>query len=117
MTDIAIYDLADFPHWVPIISGWFQFERHSLPGEHRVEIEHGVDGCVQKDRLHAVLVAVVDGELVGTVALQDKTLPLGESPWIAGLYVVPGFRKRGIGTRLLRAAENKARAIGLNKVY
>jgi GNAT superfamily N-acetyltransferase len=117
MSDIAIYDLADFPHWVPIISAWFQLEWHPHPGERRVEIEHGVDEWLQKDRLRAVLVAVVDGELVGTVALQDKTLPFGDTPWIAGLYVVPGFRKRGIGTRLLRAAENKARAIGLSKVY
>ena len=117
MTDIAIYDLVDFPHWIPIITGWFFLEWYPLDGESQVESEHRIGEWLKKNRLHAVLVAVVDGEPVGTVALQDKTLPLGDSPWITGLHVVPGFRNRGIGTRLLRTAENKARAIGLSKVY
>jgi GNAT superfamily N-acetyltransferase len=118
MLDIVIHDLADFPHWLPMISGWFHTEWRDIYGDlTQADIERRIGNWLKRDRIPTALVAVVDGEAVGTVALKDKEPQLGMSPWLVGLYVVPRFRHCGIGTQLLRAAENKARSIGLSKLY
>ena len=39
------------------------------------------------------------------------------SPWLAALYVVPEFRKRGIGATLVAAIEDHARFIGTRRLY
>ncbi|HEY8548465.1 MAG TPA: GNAT family N-acetyltransferase [Vicinamibacterales bacterium] len=46
---------------------------------------------------HGALVAVLDGQVVGTVA----TLPYGPFTWVSMVLVDPAVRGRGIGTRLL----------------
>lgn len=62
---------------------------------------------------NAVLVADVDGELVGFLEASLRahvdgclTSPVG---YIEGWYVAPGHRGRGIGAGLVRAAERWAR--------
>lgn len=65
------------------------------------------------------LIASCDGAPVGTCLLAPKELepchPL--SPWLAGLYVVPEFRRRGIGRILVRATEEQARQRGYSQIY
>jgi GNAT superfamily N-acetyltransferase len=49
-----------------------------------------------------VWVAVVDSEIVGTMALRDD--------WIEQLYVAPGHMSRGIGARLIATAQDRSPA-------
>jgi GNAT superfamily N-acetyltransferase len=61
-----------------------------------------------------VLVATRDAAIVG-VAYVSYARPLehaGEVAWLEELYVSPGSRGRGIGTRLLREARARAEARG-----
>lgn len=72
------------------------------------------------DQTHQVsLIATFDGVPAGTCLLTPKELepchPV--SPWLAGLYVVPEFRRRGIGKTLIRAIEDQARQRGNSRVY
>jgi GNAT superfamily N-acetyltransferase len=119
MAEIFIHDLADFPHWLPVISDWFHQEWYSIYGtESRTEIEQRMAGWLSRDSIPTALVAVANGEVVGTVALRDQMLGNAtSSPVVESLFVVPHFRRQGIATKLLRAAENKARDIGLSKLY
>lgn len=118
MPDIAIHDLADFPHWLPVIADWFYTSWRELYGEKtQAEVEQCIAGWLGRDRIPTALVAVADDEVIGIVALKDKDQQFGILPWLSGLYVVPARRHCGVGTRLLRAAENKARSIGLSKLY
>jgi GNAT superfamily N-acetyltransferase len=61
-----------------------------------------------------VLVADVDGELVGIcTAYQDlHSVRFGSRAWIEDLAVDPGHRSRGIGKRLLDSAKAWARERG-----
>jgi predicted N-acetyltransferase YhbS len=65
------------------------------------------------------LMASCDGVSAGTCLLTPKELepchPV--SPWLAGLYVVPEFRRRGIGGILVRATEEQARQRGHRQIY
>lgn len=119
MHNVVIRDIADFPHCLPTISTWFYTEWRDLYGDATpTDIERRMAGWLARDRIPTALVAVVDGQVVGTVALKEKELvPFAGAPWLAGLFVLPHFRRRGIGASLLRAAENKARLFGLHKLY
>lgn len=60
----------------------------------------------------AVIVAEHDGELIGSVIA-------GWDGWRCHLYrlaVRPAARRRGVGTALLRAAENRFKALGATRV-
>ena len=52
------------------------------------------------DRSHGVvLVAKADGEAIGTCLLTESEIEPNHdvSPWLAGLFVVPGHRRKGAG--------------------
>ena len=66
----------------------------------------------------AHLVAELDGRLAGYIRLKPVT-PLRENTHvlgIVGLAVAPGDRRRGVGSALLAAAEQHARARGARKL-
>lgn len=62
-----------------------------------------------------ILVAKVDGEIVGTV---DIALPLADNHDLAEftLDILPGFQGRGVGRQLLEAAEHLAREEGRHTI-
>lgn len=66
----------------------------------------------------AILVAEVDGEVVGFVAVQTRVPyeglddPPGEYALVSDLVVLSDYRRRGMGRSLLGAAESHARAHG-----
>jgi predicted N-acetyltransferase YhbS len=65
------------------------------------------------------IVAKLDGVLAGTCLLVrseiDPCHPV--APWLAGLYVAPEHRRRGVGKVLVRAIEDQARQRGNARLY
>ena len=60
------------------------------------------------------LVAKADGEPIGTCLLVESEIEPNHdvSPWLAGLFVVPEYRRWGAGAVLVRAIEDQARQRG-----
>ena len=56
------------------------------------------------------LVAESEGTLVGTVIATHE----GRKGWINRLAVDPGFRRQGIGSRLVREAEDRLKGLGVD---
>ena len=77
-----------------------------------------VADAVRKGEIQ-VLVAKAGGRIVGYVLFGERRSPL-ESPYRRGvihdLYVRPGWRRRGLGTRLLEEALARLRATGVDLV-
>ena len=75
-----------------------------------------VAGAVERGEVE-VLVAEEDGLLVGYVLFGERRSPL-KSPYrravIHDLYVRPGWRRKGLGTRLLEEALARMRAEGID---
>ena len=72
------------------------------------------------DQRHGVaLVAKADGEPVGTCLLVESEIEPDHdvSPWLAGLFVVPEYRGKGVGAASVRAIEDQARQRELSRVY
>jgi GNAT superfamily N-acetyltransferase len=65
------------------------------------------------------LIAVEDGEALGTAALvrQGSASHPQLSPWVVGVLVIPARRRQGIGGALLDAACARAKAQGYADAY
>ena len=77
-------------------------------------IAAALDGLLAHPERGAVLVATLDGRVVGIAAL-SATWTIehgGPAMWLEELYVEPSSRGRGIGRALLSAAADTARARG-----
>ncbi len=70
--------------------------------------------AVAMQSVSASLIAEIENEVVGTVALRGRweAAPEIPSPWIGGLFVVPQHRGQGIGKALVEAATGEAVAAG-----
>jgi GNAT superfamily N-acetyltransferase len=108
---ITIVPLQDAPGTLSICARWLNDEWGQAEG-HSLEIT--------ADWLRDVI-APGSGE-AGFVAL-DGRAPVGVCLLVAcdlgvsGFYVLPGYRRRSIGTRLLRAVEGAARSGGAANLY
>lgn len=75
--------------------------------------------------LPITLVAVLDERYVGCVSLRDRTMGmvthpeayLNASPWLSNMWVTAEARGRKLASRLTRAIEDRARALGVSRIY
>ena len=88
-----------------------QLEEHSIPLAPEL-LSEAVRGALRDDGRALILVSRQDGRPVGLAYLSFQwTLERGGwVMWLEELYVLPALRARGIGTALLRAALDVARA-------
>ena len=97
--------------------GWLRMRCALWPEglhDHGHEIQEFLNGFAREPQ--AVLVAEVDGALVGFAELSIRNIAEGCAPgrvaYLEGWYVEPSARRRGIGRALVRAAENWGRNQG-----
>lgn len=69
--------------------------------------------------LGVALVATTGGEPIGTCLLAESEIEPNHdvSPWLAGLFVVPAYRRKGAGAALVHAVEDQARLRGFSRLY
>lgn len=112
--------LADHKDVIPILTRWFYREWSYLYPE-RTEKDFGrlISERVNKDKIPLTLVAFEGDELVGTVCLKthDMDTKPDLSPWLAGLYVKESWRKKGVGSILVKAIEQKSVELGINHLF
>ena len=78
-----------------------------------------LEELVAHQGFEAALVAEVGGALAGIcLFVAEEIEPRHDvSPWLAGLYVAPEFRKRSIGCQLVQAVEAHAREVHSTRIY
>jgi predicted N-acetyltransferase YhbS len=71
------------------------------------------------DSIPLTLVAFAGGKLVGTVSLKKDDLDIRPEikHWLGGLFVVPQWRGRGVGSMLMREATDKARRLNVPRLF
>jgi GNAT superfamily N-acetyltransferase len=113
-----IYYLMDYPLYMPIIAFWNYREWHfgKQPFD---EIIARYRQRLQRDSVPTTLIAMEDTIPVGSVSIKLDDLPERPdlNPWLASLYILPDYRGRDIGRRLLRAGEASALAAGVGRLY
>jgi predicted N-acetyltransferase YhbS len=117
-----IEQLGQRPDLLPIVAAWIYNEWWIGTAEETAESLTGKLGAhLTQDRIPLTLVASLELRPVGTVTLLDHDVGTEQwperSPWLAALYVVPEYRRRGIGAALVNAAAAKATALGVETLY
>lgn len=118
--DVKIESIADHLDLVYTIALWhFREWGHADPTG---SVKSWADGLRQKTnrgRIPTTFVALEGDELLGSVTLVDHDMDsrLDLSPWLAGLYVKPEKRGRGVGSALTNYAVQAAAQMGVKCLY
>jgi GNAT superfamily N-acetyltransferase len=114
--------LANHRHFIPEIADLVFGEWSDLflaDGTGKEQLQAMLEVRANTERLPITLVAVRDGELLGTgsIKLEEPGTRAGLSPWLAGIYVKDAYRGSGVGEQIVRALEAKAQALGVETMY
>jgi GNAT superfamily N-acetyltransferase len=104
---------------ISICAGWRVAEFADVLGT-SIETEERILNEIAADQSRqVVLIATCDGIPAGTSLLVTSEIdPLhAVSPWLAGLYVAPAFRRLGVGRALVKAIEDEARSRRVQRIY
>jgi predicted N-acetyltransferase YhbS len=115
-----IAHLHEHPWAIPTVAGWIYREFWAdQPGYSEALFEGLLRQADSPDRIPLSLLALVDGQPVGTVNLIacDSQRRPDLTPWLAALVVLPEHRGRGVGSALVRALAAHAGRLGFREVY
>ena len=117
---MEIVRLADRPHLLPQLARGYEAEWPDWygpagPGDAAADLTERL----RTDRLPIGLVAVEGDTPVGAVALAELSIASHAhlSPWLIGLWVEPRRRRKGLGVRLVSAAVDTARELGVPRLH
>ena len=112
--------LADHPEFLRALAEWQHGEwGHLRPGD-TVEARMGrLGGWGERDRIPLTVVAHEDAELRGSASLiaHDMETRMELTPWLAGVFVAPEHRRRGIGAALVRRIVLEAARLSVPVLY
>lgn len=112
--------LANQQRLLPAVArAHFEEWGHFRPERTLEERTQGLLGCCGYREVPTVLVAVAQGQLLGTAMLiaHDMETRPELSPWLAGVYVNPNYRRRGLATALIERVILEAATIGVTTLY
>jgi predicted N-acetyltransferase YhbS len=117
---VNIEYLADRPEFVPTVARWYHSEwGHLRPGstlENRAA--RVVQSCGHRE-IPTTFVAVAGDQALGSAMLveNDMTTRPELSPWLAGVFVPPELRGRGLGAALVERVVDEARALRIPRLF
>ena len=120
LSSVRIGYLIDYPDLVDELAGLHFAEWSYLrPDETLAERNHRLRLCCGRSGVPTVLVAVAHGRICGSAMLvaHDMETRPELSPWLAGVYVVPAWRRKGLGAALIQRAVDAATAAGVKTLY
>ena len=97
--------LADHPQSLPTLAQWQHGEwGHLRPGDSVEARMARLENYCQRGGIPLTVVAHENGELLGSASLipHDMETRMELTPWLAGVFVAPEHRRRGIGAALVR---------------
>lgn len=112
--------LADHPRLVPELAELHWQQWGALrPGDNPRAIAYLLRASSGKGAIPSTVIALDGGQLLGSAMLlaHDMGGRAQLSPWLAGVFVRPEARRRGLGSALVRRVENEATALGVPRLY
>ena len=112
--------MGDHQELIPVLAAWIYDEWSYLYPEMTLQdVVSFLRERINKEKLPLTLVAFEAGEPIGTVSLRtfDMETRRDLPHWLTSLYVVKPWRRRGIGSSLVKAAEKIAAGLEICKLY
>lgn len=117
---MTIEYLADHPEFIPTLARWQHDEwGHLRPGDSVDARMARLQSSVQIGRIPLTVVALTDGELLGSASLvaYDMETRMELTPWLAGVFVLPRRRRKGVGAQLVRRIMTEAATLHIPVLY
>jgi GNAT superfamily N-acetyltransferase len=117
---LRIEGIADHLDLVETIACWhWEAWGHADPAGSLASWTAGLRQRTRRGAIPTTYVALDGDELLGSVTLveRDMTTHPGWSPWLAGTFVTPAHRRRGVASALVRHAVREAAAMGVRRLY
>ena len=117
---MSIDYLADHPEFLRMLAEWQHGEwGHLRPGDSVEARMARLGKFSERDRIPLSVVAHDNGELLGSASLipHDMETRLELTPWLAGVFVAPEHRRRGIGAALVRRVMVEAGRLNVSVLY
>jgi len=92
---------------------------HFRPGEAIESRTERLRACCGKDAIPEVVVGMLGSELCASAMLvaQDMDARPELTPWLAGVYVKPKYRRSGFASALVAHIVGNAQALGIPRLY
>jgi N-acetylglutamate synthase-like GNAT family acetyltransferase len=103
--------LADHPQFLSTLAQWQHGEwGHLRPGDSLEARIARLQNYCQRGGIPLTVVAHENAELLGSASLipHDMETRMELTPWLAGVFVAPEHRRRGIGAALVRHIMSEA---------
>jgi GNAT superfamily N-acetyltransferase len=120
VSGLRIGFLADHLRLSRVVGGWHWDEwGEDDPGGSAESWSDSLAQRAGRGEVPTVWLAFHEDVPAGSVVLtgHDMETRPNNSPWLAGLYVLPAFRGKGIGQRLVQTCEGAAQALGHPTLY
>jgi GNAT superfamily N-acetyltransferase len=112
--------LSDHREALPQLAEWQHAEwGHFRPGDTLEKRTARLWGYASSDRIPLTVVALEGNEVLGSASLieHDMETRMELTPWLAGVFVGPEFRRRGIGAQLVRRIIAEAERLKVPLLY
>ena len=117
---LQIDHLFNHPEHTQLVATWIYDEFwRDKPGYSVATFELLLGEAIDPGRIPLSLLALVDGDPIGTVNLIHNDSPSRPQlyPWLAALFVVPRHRHQGVGGALCRALVSEAGLLHVSEVF
>jgi predicted N-acetyltransferase YhbS len=118
--DIQIVYLAECPQYVQLLAKWCHEQWGYLsPNRTLKDVEANFSKLLSMSQIPFSLVVLDDKKPVAmaSLELQDMDIYPELTPWLASVYVVPDYRKKGIGSKVVKTILEKAKEQHIEKIY
>ena len=119
---LQIEQLADRPELLPIVATWIYNEWWTTVPDASVDsLTTRLQSHLVHGQIPLTLVASLGDRPVGTATLLAHDVGTEEwpdlSPWLAAVYVVPEYRRRGVGGALVNAVVDRATTVRFGMLH
>lgn len=117
---MRIDTIASHLEYVDTIARWHWDEwGHVDPGGSPATWIANLRLFTHRDRIPTTYVALEGDRLLGSVTLNDLDMHTHPElwPWLAGVYVTPSARGKGVASALVTHAVSEARGMGVERLY
>lgn len=120
MSEIEIKILDSDEVNIQAIASWLfnEWGRH-IQGRTLEQVLERIRERVLSSTIPLTVIATENGTPIGTASLASEDLDSHKhlTPWLASVYVVPEFRKNGVGSKLCKKIVKEAKRIGIRDLY